>query len=318
MAAVLAIFKAGGVYLPIEPHFPADRIAPPWIAAGCDPRRHRSTAAVDARSRRCDVARRGPHPVPSTTSTERVTPTSDLGVDVGEPISSPTSTSPPVPPVSRRARCASTRACSTTSTPRSTTLEIGDGTDGGPGRPTVLRHLALAAGVGAAGRWAHPDDRSGDDPARAPTVPRHRGRRTGRRCCRWCRRTSRCCCRTWSSTRASSTDLHCVSVTGEAVTLELIQRWFAAEPEIKLANAYGLTETSDDTNHEVMTRAPDRGRCAARAGRQQRPRLVVDEHLAPVPLGAPGEIVFSGVCVGRGLHQRSRSHPTGVRARSPS
>jgi surfactin synthase thioesterase subunit len=27
---------------------------------------------------------------------------------------------------------------------------------------------------------------------------------------------------------------------------------------------------------------------------------VLDEHLAPVPLGAPGEIVFSGVCVGRG------------------
>src|SRR5206468_6967290 len=27
MAAVLAIFKAGGAYLPIEPHFPADRVA---------------------------------------------------------------------------------------------------------------------------------------------------------------------------------------------------------------------------------------------------------------------------------------------------
>jgi hypothetical protein len=27
---------------------------------------------------------------------------------------------------------------------------------------------------------------------------------------------------------------------------------------------------------------------------------VVDEHLSPVPLGAPGELVFSGVCVGRG------------------
>ena len=27
MASVIAIFKAGGVYLPIEPHFPADRIA---------------------------------------------------------------------------------------------------------------------------------------------------------------------------------------------------------------------------------------------------------------------------------------------------
>src|SRR5947209_4737657 len=27
---------------------------------------------------------------------------------------------------------------------------------------------------------------------------------------------------------------------------------------------------------------------------------VVDEHLSPAPLGAPGELVFAGVCVGRG------------------
>jgi alpha-ketoglutarate-dependent taurine dioxygenase len=32
---------------------------------------------------------------------------------------------------------------------------------------------------------------------------------------------------------------------------------FTARPGIKLVNAYGLTETSDDTNHEVMDRAPD-------------------------------------------------------------
>ena len=55
-------------------------------------------------------------------------------------------------------------------------------------------------------------------------------------------------------------DLRCVSVTGEALKKELTQRWFAAEPEIKLVNAYGLTETSDDTNHEVMVRAPDADR----------------------------------------------------------
>ena len=36
MAAVLAIFKAGGVYLPIEPHFPADRIAVTLSRAGCE------------------------------------------------------------------------------------------------------------------------------------------------------------------------------------------------------------------------------------------------------------------------------------------
>ena len=35
MAAVLAIFKAGGVYLPIEPHFPAERIATTLTRAGC-------------------------------------------------------------------------------------------------------------------------------------------------------------------------------------------------------------------------------------------------------------------------------------------
>src|SRR5881392_3887913 len=35
MTAVLAIFKAGGAYLPIEPHFPAERIARMLSRAGC-------------------------------------------------------------------------------------------------------------------------------------------------------------------------------------------------------------------------------------------------------------------------------------------
>jgi amino acid adenylation domain-containing protein len=93
--------------------------------------------------------------------------------------------------------------------------------------------------------------------------------------------------------------LRCVSVTGEALKKELTERWFASQAEIKLVNAYGLTETSDDTNHEVMGAVP--------AGRVPLGRPVnnvqieiVDENLAPAPLGAPGEIVFSGVCVGRG------------------
>jgi surfactin synthase thioesterase subunit len=95
-------------------------------------------------------------------------------------------------------------------------------------------------------------------------------------------------------------DLRCVSVTGEALKKELIQRWFAAEPEIKLVNAYGLTETSDDTNHEVMDRAPDSERVPLGPPVNNVHMYVVDEHLSPVPLGAPGAIVYSGVCVGRG------------------
>src|SRR5207249_11845323 len=49
MAAVLAIFKAGGAYLPIEPHFPADRIARLLSRAGCRLvlTEHGSTATLD-------------------------------------------------------------------------------------------------------------------------------------------------------------------------------------------------------------------------------------------------------------------------------
>ena len=96
------------------------------------------------------------------------------------------------------------------------------------------------------------------------------------------------------------TDLRCVSVTGEALKKELTQRWFAAERGIKLVNAYGLTETSDDTNHEVMDRVPDRERVPLGPPVNNVHVYVVDEQMSPVPLGAPGEIVFSGVCVGRG------------------
>ncbi|MFD5493492.1 amino acid adenylation domain-containing protein [Streptomyces sp. NPDC127091] len=94
--------------------------------------------------------------------------------------------------------------------------------------------------------------------------------------------------------------LRYVSVTGEALKKELTQRWFAAQPGIKLVNAYGLTETCDDTNHEVLDRVPDRERVPLGPPVANVHVYVVDEQLSPVPLGAPGEIVFSGVCVGRG------------------
>lgn len=94
--------------------------------------------------------------------------------------------------------------------------------------------------------------------------------------------------------------LRVVSVTGEALKKELTARWFAHFPNIALVNAYGLTETSDDTNHEVMTGVPDRDSVPLGPPVRNVTVYVVDEHLRPVPLGAPGEIVFSGVCVGRG------------------
>src|SRR5438477_8636727 len=95
-------------------------------------------------------------------------------------------------------------------------------------------------------------------------------------------------------------DLRCVSVTGEALRKELVHRWFVVNPKIKLVNAYGLTETSDDTNHEIMDCVPHRERVPLGRPINNVRIYIVDEHLCPVPLGAPGEIVFSGICVGRG------------------
>src|SRR6266480_3683648 len=104
-------------------------------------------------------------------------------------------------------------------------------------------------------------------------------------------------------------DLRCVVVTGEALKKELVQRWFAVKPAIKLVNAYGLTETSDDTNHEIMDSVPRRERVPLGRLINNVRAYVVDEHLSLVPLGAPGEIVFSGICVGRGYvndHERTQ------------
>ena len=94
--------------------------------------------------------------------------------------------------------------------------------------------------------------------------------------------------------------LRCVSVTGEAIKKELVQRWFAHRPNGTLVNAYGLTETSDDTNHEVMTATPDTESVPLGKVIANVTVYVLDERLRPMPLGAVGEIVFSGICVGRG------------------
>jgi len=95
-------------------------------------------------------------------------------------------------------------------------------------------------------------------------------------------------------------DLRYVVATGEALKKELVERWFAVQPRIKLVNAYGLTETSDDTNHEIMDCPPSGERVPLGRPIHNVRIAVVDEHLSPVSLGEPGEILFSGVCVGRG------------------
>ncbi|HEX6969585.1 MAG TPA: amino acid adenylation domain-containing protein [Micromonosporaceae bacterium] len=95
-------------------------------------------------------------------------------------------------------------------------------------------------------------------------------------------------------------ELRSVSVTGEALKLELVRRWFSCYPQISLVNAYGATEVSDDTMHAVLDGVPVRDFVDVGRSLRNINTYVLDAHLRVAPLGAPGEIAFSGVCVGRG------------------
>lgn len=96
--------------------------------------------------------------------------------------------------------------------------------------------------------------------------------------------------------------LRSVSVTGEALKVDLVRRWFAVQPDVPLLNAYGATEVSDDTMHEVLYGPPERDLAVVTVGRALRNIrvYVMDDRQRLLPEGARGEIVFAGVCVGRG------------------
>jgi len=295
MAAVLAIFKAGGTYLPIEPHFPSERIARTLSRAGCRLvlTERGSTATLD-------------HALDSLSGVETLFidaayeeghADGDLGVGVAPDqlayiYFTSGSTGEPKGAMCEHAGMLN-HLCA-----KIHDLRIGEGQVVAQTAPQCfdisLWQLVSALLVG--GRTLLIEQEAILDAARfvdkvvegrvaiLQVVPSY----------------LEVLLSYLEQHPRELPDLRFVSVTGEALKKELVQRWFAAEPEIKLVNAYGLTETSDDTNHEVMDRVPDRERVPLGPPINNVHVSVVDEHLSPVPLGAPGELVFSGVCVGRG------------------
>lgn len=299
VTAVLAIFKAGGVYLPIEPHFPADRMARMLTRAGCrfaltEPG---SATMLDQALALPSVAQLGIQRLIISAACAPPGPASNLGITAtGDQLAyiyfTSGSTGEPKGAMCEHAGLVNHLFA------KIDDLQIGKGSVVAQTAPQCfdisLWQLVAALLVGGRTQLIEQDvildaGRFVDKVADArvsvlQVVPSYLD-------------VVLSCLE--ASPRALP-HLRFVAVTGEALKKALAQRWFAAQPAIRLVNAYGLTETSDDTNHEIMDRVPSRERVPLGRAVNNVHVYVVDEHLAPVPLGAPGEIVFSGVCVGRG------------------
>jgi len=95
-------------------------------------------------------------------------------------------------------------------------------------------------------------------------------------------------------------------VTGETVMRPLLQQWFS-HPQYKhipVVNAYGPTEASDDITHYFMHEAPNAGSVPLGKPIQNLQIQILDLVQQPCPVGVPGEIVVSGIGVGRGYLNR--------------
>src|SRR5881296_1594429 len=295
MTAVLAIFKAGGAYLPIEPHFPAERIAKTLSRAGCRLvlTERGSTAMLDPAL----DSLLGVQTLFIAAADEEGHSDGDLGVDVAPDqlayiYFTSGSTGEPKGAMCEHAGMLNHLFA------KIDDLSIGEGDVVAQTAPQCfdISLWQLLCALLAGGRTLIVEQEAILDTKRfvdklvdgrvavVQVVPSY----------------LEVLLSYLAQHPRELPDLRCVSVTGEALKKEITQRWFAAQPGIKLVNAYGLTETSDDTNHEVMGSVPQRERVPLGRPINNVSVYVVDEHLSPVPLGAPGEIVFSGICVGGG------------------
>ncbi|MFC3891215.1 amino acid adenylation domain-containing protein [Lentzea rhizosphaerae] len=98
--------------------------------------------------------------------------------------------------------------------------------------------------------------------------------------------------------------LRWLMVTGEALPRELCTQWFERFPRIPLVNAYGPTECSDDVTHAFLS-GELRGHRVPIGESIRNTRLyVLDARLEPVPAGVAGELFVGGLGVGRGYLNR--------------
>jgi len=101
-------------------------------------------------------------------------------------------------------------------------------------------------------------------------------------------------------------DLRWLIACGEAFPPELCRRWMQRFPKVQVLNAYGPAECSDDVTYHEITGIPGDSDTLVPIGRPvANTRLyLLDPGLEPVPVGVPGELCVAGIQVGRGYLYR--------------
>ncbi|MEQ1564103.1 MAG: non-ribosomal peptide synthase/polyketide synthase, partial [Myxococcota bacterium] len=100
--------------------------------------------------------------------------------------------------------------------------------------------------------------------------------------------------------------LRWVALGGEAVELRSLAPWFAAYPEARLINGYGVTECAVFSTFRTLTATDAREGVGSPIGRSfpdQRVYLL-DGRRQPVPIGVAGELYIGGAGVSRGYLNR--------------
>ncbi|MFF9352784.1 amino acid adenylation domain-containing protein, partial [Streptomyces sp. NPDC014734] len=104
-------------------------------------------------------------------------------------------------------------------------------------------------------------------------------------------------------TASTCTTLHTVILGGEATSLELAEK-FRETLDSGLFNLYGPTEASIDVTRWVVRHEPGAPSVPIGAPVWNTRAYVLDERLRPVPTNVPGELYISGVQLARGYVSR--------------
>jgi amino acid adenylation domain-containing protein len=97
-------------------------------------------------------------------------------------------------------------------------------------------------------------------------------------------------------------DLQWMILSGESISIKLINQWLTIYPKIKIANAYGPTEAADDIAQFIVEQPVLKNQRTIPIGKPlaNLNLYILDESMQLLPIGAPGEICVSGIGVGNG------------------